>query len=373
TLLGDSGQVNLLNFSRPGAWADLQIRARNLILRRGGGGLPVGYSVEIDGIDIEVDLDFFPKGGGREIDLRILDEDGLPLAIAPRVRFDDAATGAPIVDRAGRGDTNGDALRTFDAPTVRLTADEFFGSPLQTAATATSGYQLGYWLVLTPQRLRILDTEGEDRVLSAGDPRTVFITNDDYKRVYAVYERVGDTEPPVVTSLELSHSDSVAGIATYAVGFNENVAGVRPDDFRVNGGAPGAGIRAVYGTGASRRVEVEAPPGTPLELELIDDDSIMDLAGNSLAGDGPGNGSRLAEVVIVESSIDLQIVGLEAGQLRLRTVAAAEDEVSLEVSIDLRTWTEVRRLATPGETPVETLVPMPTGDARVFYRAMPVE
>ena len=53
-----------------------------------------------------------------------------------------------------------------------------------------------------------------------------------------------------------------------------------------------SGTNRVSGSGATYTVSVDTGTGTgTLRLDLVDDDSIMDWAANSLGGQGLGNGS----------------------------------------------------------------------------------
>ena len=67
----------------------------------------------------------------------------------------------------------------------------------------------------------------------------------------------------------------------------------RATDFSLDlAGVTGASITGVSGSGASRTVTADSGSGTgTLRLDLIDDDSILDTAGNKLGGTGVGNGN----------------------------------------------------------------------------------
>ena len=108
---------------------------------------------------------------------------------------------------------------------------------------------------------------------------------------------VGNPVQPVVTSI--SRSAPTGGlesgnVVTYAVTFNESVTGVDASDFRVvsGGGASFAGPMVIGGGGASYSVTLNGIGGSgTVQLNLVDDDSIMAGAGNPLGGVGPSNGS----------------------------------------------------------------------------------
>ncbi|MBC7854412.1 MAG: hypothetical protein IAF94_13345, partial [Pirellulaceae bacterium] len=99
---------------------------------------------------------------------------------------------------------------------------------------------------------------------------------------------------PVVSSITptgpvTTNSRTIA----YTVTFSENVTGVDVGDFAVSAsGVTGATVASVTGTGATRTVVVNTGTGSgTVRLDLIDNDSIIDATGNTLAGTGAGNGS----------------------------------------------------------------------------------
>ena len=79
----------------------------------------------------------------------------------------------------------------------------------------------------------------------------------------------------------------------WTVTFSESVSGVDTSDFAlVATGTAGGSISQVTGSGSSYTVVVSSIAGAgTLQLDLIDNDSITDAAGNKLGGTGTGNGS----------------------------------------------------------------------------------
>ncbi len=108
-----------------------------------------------------------------------------------------------------------------------------------------------------------------------------------------------DTTPPTVMSMALASANPTngAGSLSWIVTFTEPVTGVDAADFALvqSGGVSGAGITSVTGSGAVWTVTASAGSGTgSLGLNLVDNDTILDLAGNKLGGTGTtgaGNGS----------------------------------------------------------------------------------
>ncbi|BCM92545.1 hypothetical protein IAD21_04427 [Abditibacteriota bacterium] len=109
-----------------------------------------------------------------------------------------------------------------------------------------------------------------------------------------------DTTPPTVTSITRAAGSTNPSSATsvdYTVTFSEAVTGVDTTDFTVTtttGSITGATVSAVTGSGTSYNVIVNGYTGTgTIRLDLIDDDSIKDVATppNPLGGTGAGNGT----------------------------------------------------------------------------------
>ena len=99
------------------------------------------------------------------------------------------------------------------------------------------------------------------------------------------------TTAPVVTSIVKSDAQATSGgTATYTVTFNETVTGVDAADFALatTGGVSGASIASVTGSGATYTVTVNTGSGHGnLGLNLVDQDSIFDLASSPLGGAAP--------------------------------------------------------------------------------------
>lgn len=112
----------------------------------------------------------------------------------------------------------------------------------------------------------------------------------------------GDTTPPAVVSVARDHpSPTSAASVRWTVTFDESVTGVDATDFALAGpGASGAGVTAVSGGGAVWTVEAGTGADGSLRLDLVDDDSIADLAGNALGGPGTGNGAFAGDSYLVD-------------------------------------------------------------------------
>ncbi len=103
---------------------------------------------------------------------------------------------------------------------------------------------------------------------------------------------VQKSAPVVLSIARLSAEQTNAGEALFSVVFSEPVAGVDAFDFALNAeGISGAYISAVGGEGATYLVTVQTGAGDgALRLDLLDDDSVTNLAGVPLGGSGANNG-----------------------------------------------------------------------------------
>jgi hypothetical protein len=103
-----------------------------------------------------------------------------------------------------------------------------------------------------------------------------------------------DQTAPQVQSIDLSGpAQTSAGQVQFLVDFGESLQGVDAADFRLarTDSLTGGGVLDVQYSSGRYVVTVSGYSGLgTLGLELIDDDSITDNAGNPLGGPGPGNG-----------------------------------------------------------------------------------
>ncbi|MCH5377852.1 MAG: lactonase family protein, partial [Planctomycetes bacterium] len=103
-----------------------------------------------------------------------------------------------------------------------------------------------------------------------------------------------EVTPPVVMSInriapELSNAEAVG----FLVVFSESVTGVDATDFAAatTGSISGASVAEVSGNGSQYTVIVSTGAGEgAIRLDVVDDDSILDTAGNPLGGPTAGDG-----------------------------------------------------------------------------------
>jgi hypothetical protein len=115
-----------------------------------------------------------------------------------------------------------------------------------------------------------------------------------------------DASFPTVQSINRSGSDPTnASSVNWTVKFSESVSGVDSTDFLlVQGGAvSGPSITGVSGSGDTYTVSANTGSGNgTLGLNLVDNDSITDGAGNNLGGTGAGNGSFTGQVYTIDKT-----------------------------------------------------------------------
>lgn len=125
--------------------------------------------------------------------------------------------------------------------------------------------------------------------------------------------RAGGSTPGVRRIQRLDPSPTKASTVRFAVEFSEPVTGVDLADFAIfDVGQSGNSIIGLAGSGSSYVVTLATGTGSgPLRLDLIDDDSIVNISGQPLGGPGAGSGSlthgqeydidRIAPTVVLTS------------------------------------------------------------------------
>ena len=152
-----------------------------------------------------------------------------------------------------------------------------------------------------------------------------------------------DRTAPEVESISRSPSEprTNAPSLSWTVTFSEGVTGVDATDFAlVAVGVDGVPvITAVLENDASYTVTAttNSTVGT-LGLDLVDDDSIVDLAGNTLGGPAPGDGDFVGEVYIIDTfpptvvSIDLAEASPTNAASLSWTVTFSEDVTDVDIA-----------------------------------------
>ena len=118
-----------------------------------------------------------------------------------------------------------------------------------------------------------------------------------------------DTPPEVVAITRADLNPTNVDSVRFTIAFSESVTGVDVSDFSLPiSGITGASISGVSGSGSTRTITVNtgANDGT-LGLNLVDNDSILDLSGNSLGGPGANNGDFTGETYTVIRTIFVDV------------------------------------------------------------------
>ena len=159
--------------------------------------------------------------------------------------------------------------------------------------TAQSGYSLDWWTV---DGGGATSGTGGSYSLggSIGQPDAGTSSGGIYTLVGGFWSGDLDSTPPSVTSnVRADANPNSAAAVRFIITFSEPVGGVDATDFTLNiTGVTGASIIDVSGSGATYTVTVNTGSGNgTIRLDVVDDDTIVDAAGNPLGGTGAGNGN----------------------------------------------------------------------------------
>jgi hypothetical protein len=134
-----------------------------------------------------------------------------------------------------------------------------------------------------------------------------------------------DAKSPTVVSITRADANPTnASSVNWTVKFSEGVSGVDASDFALAGSGLGGSpaVAGVSGSGDTYTVTSSTGAGSgTLGLNLVDEDSISDGAGNSLGGNGAGNGSFTGEVYTIDRSAPTVTINQGATQSDPATTA----------------------------------------------------
>ncbi|HEY9529249.1 MAG TPA: right-handed parallel beta-helix repeat-containing protein, partial [Anaerolineales bacterium] len=122
------------------------------------------------------------------------------------------------------------------------------------------------------------------------------------------YEFAFDPPPTVLSSVRANSDPTYATNVDFTVTFSKLVTGVNNSDFSLTTtGVTGASITNVRGSGAHYTVSVNTGLGNgTIRLDVVDDDSIMDVSNHPLGGVGTGNGNYASgEMYTVNKTVSL--------------------------------------------------------------------
>lgn len=203
---------------------------------------------------------------------------------------DKSAPSVTSITRAGANPTNATSVNfnvTFSKPVTGVDLTDF---GLSTSAGATlsaiSGSGANYAVTVTTgsgvDTLRLDFTDNDSVIDSAGNPTSAGFTSGESYTV--------DRTSPTVLSITQASQPNVSKV-DFTVSFSESVTGVDGSDFSLST-QRGAVITGVSGSGSQYTVSISLQPGSDtLQLNVVDNDSVVDSAGNPLGGSGQGNGN----------------------------------------------------------------------------------
>jgi hypothetical protein len=115
---------------------------------------------------------------------------------------------------------------------------------------------------------------------------------------------VDTTVPTVLSSTRVNSSPTNFVSVQFTVTFSESVTGVDAGDFSLaTSGITGASVTSVSGLGATRTVTVDTGSGNgTIRLDVLDDNSIQDVAGNPLGGT-----FNSGEIYTIDKTVSLTI------------------------------------------------------------------
>ncbi|GHN02788.1 hypothetical protein WSM22_42770 [Cytophagales bacterium WSM2-2] len=207
------------------------------------------------------------------------------------VTFDKTAPTTPSVPDLAAGDDTGINNDNYTSQTTNLTFSGIAGSVENNATVkifdgtsllgTTTASGTGVWTIdlslsagTYSINIKAIDAAGNTSNASGNLSVTV------------------DTTNPLVSTITLPDTNpNSTGTVHFSVTFDSNVTGVDATDFSLTGTATAGGTIGVTGSNASYSVTVSGLTAQgSLGLKLVDDNSIIDLAGNPLGGAAANDG-----------------------------------------------------------------------------------
>lgn len=185
--------------------------------------------------------------------------------------------------------TTVDFLITFSEPVTGVDFSDFglttnTGASINNISGSGSSYLITATTDLDDNSLRLDFIDNDSVVDMAGNTTDTGFTNGE---AYAI-----DRNMPFVTSITRTNPSQVNAYSVdFTVSFSESVNGVDRSDFFVST-SNGASIINILGSGNIYTISVSTKSGNDtIRVDLIDDDSIFDNAGNKLGSTSSGNGN----------------------------------------------------------------------------------
>jgi CSLREA domain-containing protein len=185
---------------------------------------------------------------------------------------------------------------------------------------------------------------------AAGNPNTTSTSTDNTVTFNGV-----DTTTPAVAAITRADADPTsASTVLFTVTFSEAVTGVDASDFTLttSGTITGASATSVTGSGATYTVTVSTGTGSgTIRLDVADNDSITDAAGNKLGGTGTGNGNYTAgEVYTIDKTTPSVTINQASGQTDPTNASPINFTVTFSEAVTGFDSTDVTLSGTAGAT-----------------------
>lgn len=234
--------------------------------------------------------------------------------------IDPAASNSPMLVPVTITVTTGPVIGSAP-PSLRQAAVPGADATTQTVHVWNAGRQtLSYVVETTPSWLLALPAAGISDGPTSRTPhrigyRTAALPDGEYAGTITITDVAARNNPvtipvslkigllQVVSILRLDASPTSAASVAFEVGFGEDVSGVDVTDFDlVTTGVAGATVTGVSAGPATYTVTVDTGSGDgEIRLDLVDDDSILDFAGNPLGGAADGS-YRRGEVYAIDKT-----------------------------------------------------------------------
>jgi CSLREA domain-containing protein len=263
--------------------------------------LPATDDFDLDGDavtaeSLPVDQRGFLRVSNSIVDIGAFEADVTPPTVLSIVRVGANPTNAASVDFTVTFD---EAVTGVDTGDFSLTTSGVSGTGVSNVSGSGTTYTVTVSTGTGNGTIR-LDVADNDTVQDAsGNSLGGTGTGNGNFTVGEVYT-IDRTAPTVLSITRLDPSPTRDSFVRYTVVFSEPVSGVADDDFTLTktGTLTGEAVSGVTGGGDTYTVGVDTGTGGggngTLRLNLADDDSITDAAGNMLGGTGTGNGNFTA-------------------------------------------------------------------------------
>lgn len=174
---------------------------------------------------------------------------------------------------------------------------------------------------------------------------------------------IDKTAPTALSIIRSGSSPTNATAVSWTVTFNESVTGADNSDFQLVGTAASqATITAAQGL--TFTVTADTAGDGALGLNLVDDDTVVDSAGNKLGGTGAGNGNVTGEIYSIDkTSPTVTLAAPVSGMLTSDATPTLSGTAGNGIGDSSTVTVKIYSGSGTGGTVVQTLAPSRTGTA----------